>query len=736
MCNFDLTKLNDKQLKATKQVEGAVLVTAGAGSGKTRVLTHRIAHLIEEGYAKPYEILAITFTNKAAAEMRDRLNEMIIGASDVWMLTFHSMCVKLLRQNKNIERFSGYTTNFSIYDTKDRERILKQLVAVLEIEDEDFVKKVDWHISNCKNKNMTLEQYANEISYYKEVKNLLAVMEQYEQKMNANNALDFDSLLTYTYKLLSQNPDILEYYQNKFKYIHIDEFQDTNKVQYDIAKALAGKYKNIFVVGDEDQCIYTWRGANSSHIFEFTNDFENVTTIKLEQNYRSTKKIIEAANKIIKHNTSRLDKKLWTDKEDGVRIEFSNPYNENYEAEYVAENIFNLVRNSGYDYSDVAVLMRLNALTRSVEEKLLNYNIPYRVFGGMKFYDRVEIKNILAYLKLIVNPKDGGSFNRVINFPKRGLGNAALMGLKATMSELQSPLEAILNLNESSALSNSALTKFLNFKTLMQGLIKQKENFGLYDFIEYVIDASGIKESYSSGKEEDVSRLYNISEFLGSVKEYESGKTNVSLEEYLQTISLTTDMDTYDQKEKSVTLATVHGVKGLEFKVVFVIGLEEKIFPLKRKDSTDKDLEEERRLMYVAITRAEERLYLSYSQSRFIYGQRNYSQPSQFLKDLDLIKEKETENSKVVSISSLNTVSTIQTLSGALQNKNQTSATQNNTPEKLKTIKEGNKVSHPKFGVGFVLAITGSSNNKTVKINFENFGTKILALQFAPLTIL
>lgn len=759
MKKLDLTKLNSEQKKAVLKTEGAVLVTAGAGSGKTRVLTHRIAHLIENGVS-PYQILAVTFTNKAAAEMKERIAKLLenVNTQDMWVFTFHSLCVKLLRQNKNIEKFSGYTTNFSIYDSSDRERILKTLIAERKIEDDSFLEKVNWHISNFKNKNMQLSEYVSSLPYHSSNNMLGEIMVEYEKKMQASNALDFDSLLTYTYRLLFENQDILEYYQNKFEYIHIDEFQDTNKVQYDLVKLLSNKHKNVFVVGDEDQCIYSWRGADSSHIFAFCNDFAPVEVIKLEQNYRSTKKIIELANKVIKNNSSRLEKVLWSDKDEGVRVEYSSQFNERYEASFVAEQIYNLVRSGSYEYKDIAVLMRLNALTRHLEEKCLEFNIPYRVFGGMKFYDRAEIKNVLAYLKLLVNPRDNASFNRVINFPKRGIGESALLQLKQVMRENESPFEAIMRLNSDDEISSAVLNKFLSFQALMKSILEKMNAVSHSEFIEYVLDMAGINEAYGSGSEEDLGRLYNLSELISSLKEFEKVNSEAKLEEYLQSVSLTTDVDSYDENKNVVTLATVHSVKGLEFKVVFIIGAEEKTFPIMRSGSTEKDIEEERRLMYVAITRAEERLYITNAKERFLYGTSQFTVPSRFLKEADLVKEKQPLNSNPFLNSSYSGNYNSGYSSGYNSGFGGNYSSNRNdiiTPkEPIKTssinadttkvevkdlvtkLKTNDRVSHPKFGVGVVLSISGTLDTKTATIHFEGFGTKILALNFAPLTIL
>jgi len=579
-----------------------------------------------------------------------------------------------------------------------------------------------------------------QISYYKDSDQIINLMREYEQKMNANNALDFDSLLTYTHRLLIENPDVLEYYQSKFEYIHVDEFQDTNKVQYDLVKLLSGKHKNVFVVGDEDQCIYTWRGANSSHIFTFQQDFSFVKCIKLEQNYRSTKKIIELANKVIKNNTARIEKILWTNEAEGVKVEYVSQYNERYEANFVAEHIYNLVKLNGYNYSDIAVLMRLNALTRHLEEKCLEYNLPYRVFGGMKFYDRAEIKNALAYLKILINPKDNASFNRIINFPKRGVGDSALMQLDAHMSTLESRFEAVMNLDENAKISNAVLNKFLSFSALMKKLLEKKNEMPISEFVDLMLDLTGTKESYNSGSEEDISRLYNLSELINSIKEYEKNNEQASLEEYLQSVSLISDVDDYDENKNTVTLATVHSVKGLEFKVVFIIGCEENIFPMKRRDTKEEDLEEERRLMYVAITRAKERLYLTNAKERFLYGNSQTMLPSRFLKEGELMDKKETLPK---SLQTSSYKDTDYADDGYIYDSYKTSEVQTKEPKIKTTVKEivaklkvNDRVSHPKFGVGVVLSISGTTETKTASIHFEDVGTKILAINFAPLTIL
>ncbi len=749
MADYNLQSLNDEQILAVKDTEGAVLVTAGAGSGKTRVLTHRIAYLIKERAIKPYNILAITFTNKAASEMKHRLAEMVVGAELVWVSTFHSMCVSILRKNADV--IKGYTKNFTIYDQTDRTRILKEILKSKNINEDGFREKVDWHISNCKNKNLSVAEYEIEYESTTDMEDIAVIMREYEKKMASNNALDFDSLLTKTYYLLSTNEVVRKRYQNKFQYIHIDEFQDTNKVQYDLAKILAGEWGNIFVVGDEDQSIYTWRGADFNNIFNFTKDFKTDKTYKLEQNYRSTKNILDAANLIIKTNKKRLDKKLWTDKKGGVRIEYFQSYNEKQEADYVAQRIHSLVRDGSCKYSDIAVLMRLNALTRSFEESLMLNNIPYRVFGGMKFYDRKEIKDVMAYLKLAANIKDDESFRRVINLPKRGIGGAAILKLSNLPGD-KSLMEKVLELDENSELPKAMKIKFLNFKDMFNGILSIAPSVptevALDEFLEMVLKSSKVLEFYkSSSKEEDISRAYNINEYLASVQEYCKANPNLGLSEYLQSVSLISDIDSYEDAEDTVTLATVHSVKGLEFRTVFIVGLEDKIFPLKRKDTTNEDEEEERRLMYVAITRAMKRLYLVHCQTRFLYGERKYAEASIFLKELGYIKPSQSYQSDYNSEGKTNFMkigSTSASESIPSSNKTSTSASLNKVLEtKMSKAKKdysafvvGSKVLHPKFGIGTITATDFSGTSKSISVNFNNIGVKTLALEFAPLQVL
>ena len=759
MKNFDLNDLNNEQKLALQDTEGPILVTAGAGSGKTRLLTYRIAHLIRDKYVSPYNILAITFTNKATKEMQARLETMVEDADKIWVSTFHALCCKILRRNivafqnkvnlkRETEYRKGFDSNFSIYSDTDKDKILKDVFAKNNVTDEQIMKNAVWHISNAKNKNLTPFEYQKEYMETEDIDTYAKVYNSYQIELENNNALDFDDLLTKTYELFKMCPEVLSYYQNKFQYIHIDEFQDTNTVQYQIVSLLAQKHKNIFAVGDEDQCIYGWRGANISNILDFKKDFPDCKTFKLEQNYRSTKNILNTANTLIKHNSIRNPKSLWTENIDGVRVEYSSLGTEGDEADFVTTTIYNLVRESGYKYGDIAVLMRLNALTRSFEEKFLNYNIPHRIFGGFKFFERQEIKAILAYLRLLVNPQDSAALLRIVNFPKRGIGDASLEELNKQAKYYSVGLMTlILNEEDEFFLADNVANKFDVFKSLYLDLKENMNKLPPTDFIRYMLSKVDFKKAYGSGSEEDLSKLMNIDSFVSSVDEYFEQNPGSTLEEYLQSVTLASDIDSYDEANNAVTLATVHSVKGLEFKVVFVVGLEEKIFPLIRYgSSTQKDMEEERRLMYVAITRAEQRLYLTNAKSRFMYGRRDYMMPSKFLTEAEITTRTQSNyNFGSATYDSSNNAYTKNTYNFAGYESSKvsfsmptsnfssgSSATQKSSS--LSQFKVGVQVLHTKFGIGNIKSIDDASKLATVE--FKDFGTKTLSLEFAPLKVI
>ncbi len=716
MNNYDLSSLNDDQLKALYETEGAVLVSAGAGSGKTRLLTHRVAYLIKDMGISPFNILAITFTNKAAGEMKSRIAEMVEGADNIWISTFHSMCARILR--RDLSSLGGYNKDFTIYSESDSDKIIKEVLEGRGICDDKIKKSLQFHLSNWKNGILTLNEYIELFKEEENIRKICICMEEYESKLKKNNALDFDDLLRKTYILFKTVPAVLEYYATRFKYILVDEFQDTNLVQYELVKMLASVNKNIFVVGDEDQSIYSWRGANFKNLFNFNKDFENAKIFKLERNYRSTKEILTLANNVIRNNVARLDKKMWTEKEEGQMPSLYNAYDERDEALYVAKNIDRLTKQ-GYEYKDIAVLMRMNALSRSLEESLLSYNIPHRIYGGFKFYERAEIRNVVSYLRLFINPKDDVALERIINFPKRGIGEVGINKLKNLASESGKSLLEVITGNE--ILSDPALyKKLVGFRETYIKLCHLK--IKPIDFVSEVIKNFQIIEAFNAKDEEDLNRILNINSFISSVKDFVELNPEAGLSEFLESITLKADSDEIGENG-AVTIATVHAVKGLEFKVVFVIGLEDGIFPIVRS-MKNSEVEEERRLLYVALTRAEEVLFMSHCSKRFLYGGSQYQMPSRFIRELGLLSLDRPTFSKPEP--------------KANNFFNHSSFMQK--PEKeekpLKDIsvyKVGQTVEHLKYGEGLIVDIT--PDGLVGDIIFEGFGKKSLMLELAPLEI-
>lgn len=632
MAEFDITKLNDKQLEITKDTEGAILCTAGAGSGKTRLLTHRICYLISEKHVSPNNILAITFTNKATNEMKERISEMLPNSSGVWISTFHSMCVKILREN--IYNLDGYNKYFTIYDEADKDKLIKRIIKEFGLEDDDIKSKISWHISNAKNMGLNPTCYADEIRYEPKRDIIFKIYQKYEDYLRDNNSLDFDDLIVKTLFLFEENPKVLEYYQDKFRYINVDEFQDTNEVQYKLVKLLASKYKNIFVVGDEDQCIYCWRGANIGNIKSFIKDF-NAKIYKLEQNYRSTKKIISKANELIKHNISRLEKNLFTENSDGDDVTYYQAYDEQEEAEYVSRAIYNLIAH-GAKASNIGVLMRISALSRLFEEKLLNYNIPYNVSGIFKFFERSEIKDILAYLRVVVNPKDSTSLIRIINVPKRNIGNASVEKLLQLAKDNNVDLFTVITNCQVMEMPSSLKSKIIDFSSLLTMLKNNFEEMDLYSFVVNLLKVTGINTMYLDKNDEDVDKSRNIDQFVQSVQSFVHLNPSATLLDYLESVTLQANLEGENEDEEKVSVSTVHASKGLEFDYVFVVGTEEGSFPLSRSLDNPDDLEEERRLMYVAITRARKKLYVTRAKSRFLYGSRSSTVESRFISEMGL----------------------------------------------------------------------------------------------------
>ncbi|MBQ9081262.1 MAG: UvrD-helicase domain-containing protein, partial [Clostridia bacterium] len=629
--NTLLEKLNAEQRKPVEDTEGAVLVLAGAGSGKTRVLTSRIAYLIEEKGVSPFNILAITFTNKAAKEMQERITA-ITDAEGMWISTIHSMCTRILRNNA--ERL-GFNNKFSIYSESERTNVVKKSFQECDYDDEKLLKNCKWHIANAKMLALDPESY---VAYQmkegntRDAEAINKVYSRYQAHLRENNAMDFDDLLMYTAKLLREHEDVREYYAGKFRYILVDEFQDTNTVQFDIIRMLSSVHNNLFAVGDDDQSIYGWRGADIGNILHFERSFPGAKVYKLEQNYRSTKTVLELANTVIHHNKSRKDKTLWTENEEGSKAVAFEAEDETEEAMFTARTISNFVR-LGAKMSDFAVLMRVNALTRSYEQEFQKYGINFKVFGGFKFFERKEIKDLLAYLRIINNPFDGEAITRIINFPKRGIGDKTVQVLEnyAAQTEL-TVYDALLDVDEL-PLNSGAKAKLHAFSSLLKDLVIQGQALPLDELVKYLVEATHMREAYADNSDESITKRANVDEFLNSVEEFVRLNPDAMLEDYLNQVALSSDVDDMDESDY-VTLATIHAVKGLEFKCVFVCGLEEGTMPVSRAMDSEKDMEEERRLMYVAITRAKEKIYFTRSKSRYMYGKREPTARSAFLKEL------------------------------------------------------------------------------------------------------
>mgnify|MGYP004514839335 CR=1 FL=1 len=619
---MNIENLNQQQKEAVLYNEGPLLILAGAGSGKTKVLTTKIAYLIEELWVSPYEILAITFTNKAAHEMKDRVYQLIgQEANAIQISTFHSFGLKIIKENyENL----GYDKNFVIMDSDDSLTIVKKILKNQNYDPKIYnPKAIKNKISSCKNELISpkdYEIYANN-DYEKVIKQ---VYEKYEQKLKENNAVDFDDLLCLPIKLLKKHPSILQTYQERYKYILIDEYQDTNEAQYILSKMISAKYKNICVVGDADQAIYGFRGANYKNILNFEKDYPNAKSIKLEQNYRSTKTILDAANCVIKNNQSRKEKNLWSTKDEGEKITYYHAYDEKDESHYVASTIKKL-QEKNVSLADIAVLYRTNAQSRVLEEELLKQSIPYKIVGGFSFYARKEIKDLLAYLKLIYNPKDDVSFLRAINTPKRGIGSKTIENLTTQAEALNCSLfEAITGGKEQA------------FQQLIINLQQQSNETTLTQLIDKVLELSGLKKELENEKTLEAEiRLENLEEFKSITKSFEEKEGLVSLEDFLYEVSLVNDKDEYEDNYNRVNLMTIHAVKGLEFDVVFIVGLEEGIFPHINSLMSANDIEEERRLCYVAITRAKEKLYILNTRRRVLFGNNQINPPSRFLKEID-----------------------------------------------------------------------------------------------------
>ena len=763
-----LEGLNNEQFKAVTKTDGPCLVIAGAGSGKTKVLTHKIAYLMQEKNVAPWNILAITFTNKAANEMKQRIENLVGDAvKDMWMGTFHSICVRILR--RYIDRV-GFDSSFIIFDTTDQKTLIKECLKTLDIDDKLFSDRaVLSEISNANNEMLEPLDYQKRANGDFRKEKISTIYNLYQQRLKENNAIDFDEIINFTLKILMENPDVLDYYSDKFKYILVDEYQDTNKAQFTLVSMLAAKYGNITVVGDNDQGIYSFRGADISNILNFEKDFPGTEIIKLEQNYRCTGNVLKVANAVIKNNAVKYEKKLWTENDAGELPEVYLSDNEYDEASFIVEKINHLRTNEYFKYSDFAVLYRMNTQSRCIEDIFRRENIPYKIVGGLKFYERKEIKDVIGYLRLINNPKDSLSLKRVINEPKRGIGKTSLDSIQRIAEEKGiSMYEVIKNAQDYELMriySNSR--EFIN---VIEDLSARKNELSVSDLVKEVLNKTGyVKALENENTIEAENRIANLDEFLTVTMEFEEEFAENTLDEFLAGITLSSDLDNVEDTDDSVTLMTLHSAKGLEFPAVFLVGMEEGIFPGYKSIGEEKELEEERRLCYVGITRAKQFLYMSCSRQRTMFGSTTCNMISRFLREIPadcvngyekLFGSKDAQlkdnsykweygqnSSKVVSYSvgslksspisaksNIGTNSTYQfrTVESFLNSQN----SKPKSSQDISLYKEGTRVFHKKFGEGTINYIEQEGEDYKVDLSFDKAGHKRLMAKYAGLEIL
>ncbi|MDQ0300481.1 DNA helicase-2/ATP-dependent DNA helicase PcrA [Salibacterium salarium] len=734
-----LNGMNPEQKEAVQHTEGPLLVMAGAGSGKTRVLTHRIAYLIREKGIPPYSILAITFTNKAAREMKDRVSELVGPvAQDIWMSTFHSMCVRILR--RDIDRI-GYNRNFSILDSSDQQSVIRQILKDQNIDSKKFdARGILGMISSAKNVLEPPEKFIERAEGPFE-ETAADVYKEYQRRLRSNHALDFDDLIMMTIRLFRQVPEVLAFYQRKFQYIHVDEYQDTNRAQYTLVKLLADSHRNLCVVGDSDQSIYKWRGADIENILSFEKDYEEAQTILLEQNYRSTQTILKAANEVIQNNLGRKPKKLWTDNEEGKNIHYFRSADERDEAVYIVERIKEAVQSGTFDYSDIAILYRTNAQSRIIEEMFLKSNINYNMIGGTKFYDRKEIKDVLAYLRLVANPDDDISLTRIINVPKRGIGATTVDKIANYANAQDISMFTALQEAEQIGLGASPTKKLRSFAEQLGHWIQMQEYLSVTELVEELLEKTGYRDALKEDKSlESQSRLENIDEFMSVTQDFEKKNDDVSLIAFLTDLALVADMNQSDEEEEesAVIMMTLHSAKGLEFPVVFLTGMEEGIFPHSRSLFENEEMEEERRLAYVGITRAEQELHLTHSYMRQLYGRTQVNPMSRFIEELpkEVIDKDDDETPDWMK----NNGGTSQKIS-PFEQKRQAAV----SPSRGRTISTshggsnfdwqvGDKAEHKKWGTGTVVSLKGEGEEIELDIAFPTEGIKRLYAKFAPIT--
>ena len=757
-----LEGLNDKQYEAVINTDGPCLVIAGAGSGKTKVLTHKIAYLMQEKDIKPWNILAITFTNKAANEMKERV-EALVGddAKDMWIGTFHSICVKILR--RFIDRI-GFDHSFVIFDTSDQRTLIKECLKDLKIDDKMFTDRiVQFEISNAKNDMKEPEEYEAMVKGDYRREKIASVYNLYQRRLKENNAIDFDDIINYTIKIFKENDDVLDYYTNKFNYILVDEYQDTNKSQFTLIRLLAKAHGNITVVGDNDQGIYSFRCADISNILNFEKDFKGTKIIKLEQNYRCTQNILNAANSVIKNNEVKYKKKLWTENEEGALPTFHVSDDEYDEGRYIVEEINHLRREEYYKYSDFAILYRMNSQSRAIEEILRREDIPYKIVGGLKFYERKEIKDIIAYLRLINNTSDNLALKRIINEPKRGIGKTSLDKIQAISEQTGIPMYQIIKEADQYGLSR-VYSNAQGFIEVIEDLISKKDEYTITELIKHTLKETGYTKALEDENSiEAENRIENLEEFLTVAVQFEEEEADNDLSTFLEGITLSSDIDGMDEEEESVTLMTLHSAKGLEFPVVFLVGMEEGIFPGYKSIGEPKELEEERRLCYVGITRAKNNLYLTCSRQRTMFGSTSCNPVSRFVKEIpenmlegenEIDSEPENKfkdsnyewsygksgnNGKVVSYK-VDIPSSKPEPSFAFKSAESFLAKLNNKSQgndtDLSKYKEGQRIYHKRFGEGNISKIEPEGDDLKLDIQFDKVGHKRLMAKFANLEII
>ncbi|QAS52124.1 DNA helicase PcrA [Halobacillus litoralis] len=731
--------LNEEQRNAVTHTEGPLLIMAGAGSGKTRVLTHRIAYLLSEKDIAPRNILAITFTNKAAREMKERV-ESLVGkeGEKIWMSTFHSMCVRILR--RDIDRI-GYDRNFSILDSSDQLSVIKQVLKDINLDPKKWdPRAMLGAISNSKNELMTAEDYAKDAGNMHE-EQIAEIYKGYQKKLRKNQSLDFDDLIMQTLRLFDEVPEVLESYQRRFQYIHVDEYQDTNHAQYQLVKHLASRYQNLCVVGDSDQSIYAWRGADIQNILNFENDYPKARTILLERNYRSTELILNAANNVIDNNSGRKPKHLWTDNKGGEKIHYHQAGTEREEALFVTDKIEDMVRQGKFRYQDASILYRTNAQSRTIEETFVKAGIPYQMVGGTKFYDRKEIKDLLAYLRLISNPNDDLSFLRVVNEPKRGVGKTSMDKMMAYAADHDISLYEAAAEVDFVGVSAKAAKAIMSFRKMIQNWTQQQEFLSATDMVQDVIDKTGYEEMLLNEKSiEAQSRLENIEEFKSVTKNFEENAEDKTLIAFLTDLALIADIDSMNDdpdSDDTVTLMTLHSAKGLEFPVVFLIGMEENVFPHSRALMEEEEMEEERRLAYVGITRAEKELFISHAKMRTLYGRTNMNPISRFINEIpeDLVEGKE-EKEELPFFNKKPERTPFDAKPQAAPKKRAAKKPESGSTggEKI-GWQPGDKAKHKKWGEGTVVKVQGEGDGMELDIAFPApTGIKRLLARFAPIT--